>query len=468
MSDALDFRALFEAAPGNYLVLAPGTEQFTIVAVNDAYLRATMTQRDQIVGRGLFEVFPDNPDDVEASGARNLRASLERVIATRAPDTMAVQKYDIRRPAEEGGGFEERWWSPKNAPVIVDGELRYVLHRVEDVTAVVRLERAGVEMQAELMRRAQELQAVNTELRRAHDEASRLYEKTAELDRHKTEFFASVSHELRTPLTLILGPAERLLASPDLPLSARRDLEVIGANARTLLRHVNDLLEVARLDAGRVEPRRADVDVAALTRTVAGLFEALTVERRVELLVDAPGELSAALDPEQIQRVLVNLISNAFKFAGSPGRVRVALARDGERLVLEVADNGPGIPPAQRELVFERFRQLDEGATRPHEGTGLGLAIVRDLIALHGGSVAIADAPEGGALFTIALPLRAPPGVPVAPRVAAAPLRSDLRSAIDDLRVAADGELDAPARGRALVLVVEDNPDMRRSRRIRS
>ena len=109
-----DFRALFEWAPGLYLVLLP---DLTIVAVSEAYLRATMTKREQILGRGIFEVFPDNPDDPNADGAKNLRASLSRVVKTRAADTMPVQKYDIRRPESKGGGYEERHWSPVNSPV---------------------------------------------------------------------------------------------------------------------------------------------------------------------------------------------------------------------------------------------------------------------------------------------------------------------------------------------------------------
>src|SRR5687768_5063300 len=109
-----NFKVLFESAPGLYLVLAPDLK---IVAVSDAYLQATMTRRKEILGRPLFEVFPDNPDDPYASGTRNLRASLERVLRYQVPDTMAVQKYDIRKPASEGGGFEVRYWSPVNTPV---------------------------------------------------------------------------------------------------------------------------------------------------------------------------------------------------------------------------------------------------------------------------------------------------------------------------------------------------------------
>jgi PAS domain S-box-containing protein len=133
-----DFRALFEAAPTPFLVLAP--PDFRIVAANDAYLRATMTEREAILGRTPFDAFPDDPDEPEATGVRNLRASLDRVLATRRIDVMAVQRYPIRRPAETGGEFEERWWSPINTPVLgMSGEVAAIIHRVEDVTEIVRL-----------------------------------------------------------------------------------------------------------------------------------------------------------------------------------------------------------------------------------------------------------------------------------------------------------------------------------------
>lgn len=142
---AEDFRLLFESVPRMYLVL---TRELHIVAVSDAYLRATMTEREVILGRHLFEVFPANPEDPAATGVRNLQASLDRVIQQHVADTMAVQKYDIRRPASEGGGFEERFWSPVNSPVLrPDGTLAYIIHRVEDVTEVVRLTRREHELQ---------------------------------------------------------------------------------------------------------------------------------------------------------------------------------------------------------------------------------------------------------------------------------------------------------------------------------
>jgi len=162
-----DFRAIFEQGPGLYLLLSP---DLTIVAVSDAYLRATMTERAAIVGRPLFEVFPDNPDDPGATGVSNLRASLDRVLALKLPDTMAVQKYDIKRPASEGGGFEERYWSPLNTPVLgTDGSVAWIIHRVEDVTPLVRLREEGA-ARDELVR---DSQAMVDRLRRANDDLAR-------------------------------------------------------------------------------------------------------------------------------------------------------------------------------------------------------------------------------------------------------------------------------------------------------
>src|SRR6267143_3985224 len=175
-----DFQALFQSAPGLYLVLTP---DLNIVAVSDAYLRATMTKREEILGRGIFDVFPDNPDDPSATGVRNLRTSLQRVIQDKTPDTMAVQKYDIRKPESEGGGFEERFWSPVNSPVFgSDKGVVYIIHRVEDVTEFVRLKQQTLEqaelaeklrthagqMEAEVYQRASEVQEANLRLEAAN------------------------------------------------------------------------------------------------------------------------------------------------------------------------------------------------------------------------------------------------------------------------------------------------------------
>ncbi|WP_165988469.1 SpoIIE family protein phosphatase [Streptomyces sp. YIM 98790] len=177
-----DYAAIFAATPNPYLVLGP---DLVIVEVNDAYLTVTHRRREDLLGRYLFEAFPDNPDDPNATGVHNLRASLERVLATGKPHTMALQKYDI--PAGDAtDGFEERWWSPRNTPVTAaDGSVAWIIHRVEDVTAFARHHRGGRRppaavagedtaglqaLEAELSVQAHELMRLNESLRQAHDQ----------------------------------------------------------------------------------------------------------------------------------------------------------------------------------------------------------------------------------------------------------------------------------------------------------
>ena len=483
-----DFRTLFESAPGLYLVLTPDLK---VVAASDAYLRATMTEREQILGRDLFDVFPDNPDDAAATGTRNLRASLERVRETKSADVMAVQKYDIRRPESEGGGFEERYWSPVNSPVCdPDGEVAYIIHRVEDVTAFIRLKQQDREqarrtellqdraekMEAEIFARAQHLQDVNRQLRTANAELAerafertQLYDRLQRIDELKTKFFANVSHELRTPLTLILGPVEQMLARAGIPDAWTAPLQVIQRNARTLLRHVNDLLDIARFDAGRLQPHYVAVDAARLVRDAAANVEAAAAERGIVFDVATPPSLEAELDPDKIIRVVLNLLSNALKFTPPGGQVTCRLAartrRDASWIRIVVRDTGPGIPAELRDAVFERFFQVEETTTRRFQGTGLGLAIVKDFVELHGGRVSLRDARGGGAAFMIDLPRLAPHGVAVAADALAEQTGAAVAAHAPDLPpvVAAAVEPAAAATAeRPTVLVIEDNADMSR------
>ena len=179
-----NYRSIFEGVPGLYLVLDPSLK---IVAVSDAYCRATMTVRENIQGRGIFEVFPDNPDDPAATGVSNLRSSLERVLALRQPDAMAVQKYDVRSDAD-GGVFEERYWSPLNTPVLdAAGAVMWIIHRVEDVTGLVRsraeekawdmLERERVRTIAQLRERTEDLARANEALSEALGDHQRAEEE---------------------------------------------------------------------------------------------------------------------------------------------------------------------------------------------------------------------------------------------------------------------------------------------------
>ncbi|MDQ3606288.1 MAG: response regulator, partial [Gemmatimonadota bacterium] len=315
-------------------------------------------------------------------------------------------------------------------------------------------------------RRRSELEAANAEL-------NTLYARLKESDELKTQFFANVSHELRTPLALILGPAETMLRREDLPAADRRHLETVRRNAYLLLGHVTNLLDVSKLEAGQMEARYAEADLAQVVRMSAANFESFAEERRISLQVETPESLPAEVDPEMVGRILLNLLSNAFKFTPPGGRIRYQLTvtPDGTRAAIALHDSGPGIPPEQREWIFEPFRQADSGPTRRFGGTGLGLAIVREFVELHGGRVSVGDSPEGGALFLVELPLSAPTAASVR---AATKEPAEPETPEDGLAVAARLEAEVTAAPRPaeeeaaedpslpLVLVVEDNPEMNR------
>jgi signal transduction histidine kinase len=310
------------------------------------------------------------------------------------------------------------------------------------------------------------------ELAAAVESLEGMYETTKELEHLKTQFFANISHELRTPLTLILGPTERLLRAQNLSREQRRDAELVLRNARTLLRNANDLMDLSRLEAGKLEAHRGRTDLSRLLRLVAAHFDGLANERSMRYVVEAPETLLAEIDVDLIQRVMLNLIANGFKFTPVGGQIRVTLKElDDGRALIEVADSGPGVRPEHRQLIFERFQQADASTTRRFGGAGLGLAIAKDFVELHGGMVAVADAPEGGAVFSVELPIRAPEGVHVHARESFSERPSSLlpeasRLVLDELwtrQHSSDSLLPpSPAHERPLVLVVEDNPEMNR------
>jgi signal transduction histidine kinase len=317
-------------------------------------------------------------------------------------------------------------------------------------------------MEAQVGAGERELAEANARLKQANEELARLYRKARETDELKSRFFADVSQELRTPLTLILAPVARRLAGPDLPPEERRDLEIVERNARLLLTRVTDLLDLAKLETGRMRMSYSQFDLALLTRLLAAHFETLAADRRIRFGVDAPDTLPVQADFEKVRRILLNLLSNAFRSAPLGGVISVWIESAADRAAIRVQDDGPGVPPAMQQAVFEPFRRSPGGSEPVHGGAGLGLAIVSELAVLHGGSATVGEAPGGGSLFTVGLPLSAPPGTQLQPAPAAFDDESEPPGA-DALRVQEVTTAGiAAGSDRPLVLVVEDNPDMNR------
>lgn len=465
---------IFDATPAPYLVMSP---DFTIVAVNDAYLHATLTRREEIIGRHMFEVFPDNPQDPSAQGVAALTASLQRVLETRAADTMPVQKYDIRKPAEQGGGFDERYWSPVNSPVLDDGgEVAYIIHRVEDVTDFVRMKQQlaeGVQDAAVLSKRIQELETEMFQRSRERLETNKRLreanEALAALDHAKTTFFSNVNHELRTPLTLMLGPLQDLMhASGKLNDQERQDLSLAYRNAQRLLKLVNAVLEFSRIEAGRLDAAYKPTDLASFTSELAGAFRSAIERAGLQLIVKCPPLREMVfVDRGMWEQIVLNLISNAFKFT-LQGEIEVSLRATDEGAQLAVRDTGTGIPEHELPLLFERFHRVEGSRGRTAEGAGIGLALVQELVRLHAGTVRVESTEGKGTTFTVTVPFgrkHLPPDrvwddVSSSARPRNAGLYAE--EALGWLPEETRGEMAYRApQARPKILLAEDNPDMR-------
>jgi signal transduction histidine kinase/DNA-binding response OmpR family regulator len=283
------------------------------------------------------------------------------------------------------------------------------------------------------------------------------------LDEAKSRFFANVSHEFRTPLSLIIGPLEDMRdgRSGTLNDAARRKLGTILANSRRLSQLVEQLLDVARLESGTLALRAEVRDVVPQLRRMAESFASMAERQAIDFRVSVPaGGLRVRHDPDQMEKVVGNLLGNALKFTPAGGRVELHASRVGDWAVLEVTDTGPGIAPEHHGRIFDRFYQVDDSSRRSHEGAGIGLALARELVDLHGGTLALHSVPGEGSTFTVRLPLTdGPDASVVAPAIAQPDKASAFATrARDDAVDAAPPEDDGE--DVTTVLVVEDNEEL--------
>jgi signal transduction histidine kinase len=239
-------------------------------------------------------------------------------------------------------------------------------------------------------------------------EAERQARTSAETaNRAKSEFLANMSHELRTPLNAIGGYAELLISEirGSINDAQRADLTRIKQNQLHLLGLINDILNFAKLEAGRLQLRTVDVPIGDVLQQLEGLIgsQLITKKLRYEYRACERG-LTACVDPERLQQILLNLLSNAVKFTPSEGSVTVSCESEADDVIVRVIDTGIGIPEDKLESIFEPFVQLDRGRWSGSGGTGLGLAISRDLARAMGGELSVASVVDQGSMFTLRVP----------------------------------------------------------------
>jgi signal transduction histidine kinase/ActR/RegA family two-component response regulator len=318
---------------------------------------------------------------------------------------MAVQKYDIRRPAEEGGGFEVRYWSPRNSPVLDEYKrLTYIIHRVEDVTEFVRLQEREsrqealthelqertTSMETEILRRSQELQETNAQLRAAASA--------------KNEFLSRMSHELRSPLGAVMGFGQ-LLAFADLDEQHKQKVSMILKASDHLLAIVDEVLDISRVEEGSLSISAEAVALQPLIDDALDLMRPLA--ETMTVVIHQPdisgGNGYVFADNQRLKQVVINLIANGIKYNRQGGEVRVTVEAAGsDRVRISVSDSGKGIEQASLDKLFVPFERLD-AASSGIEGTGLGLAVSRSLIEAMGGTIGAASTPGVGSVFFIEL-----------------------------------------------------------------
>lgn len=309
----------------------------------------------------------------------------------------------------------------------------------------------------------------------AYEDERRRVEELGELDRAKTAFFSNVSHEFRTPLTLLLGPLEEVLDSPQTSPQLHELLLVSQRNGLRLLRLVNTLLDFSRIEAGRAEAAFEETDIGALTADLASNFRSICEKVGLNLDVHSAGSVTAFVDPQMWEKIVLNLMSNAFKFT-TEGGIRVMIEASDNELTLRVIDTGCGISAADLPKVFDRFYRTSGTKGRSFEGTGIGLAFVKELVAMHGGRIEAESTLGLGSTFIVTLPLgsdhlppekivRASPGAPRSPQVkafleeASQWLRSeDKHDLPDSFQPSRPNSLPGD---RPVILLADDNADMR-------
>ncbi|HEV8720917.1 MAG TPA: ATP-binding protein [Candidatus Binatia bacterium] len=243
-------------------------------------------------------------------------------------------------------------------------------------------------------------------------EKKRYERRLRELDKMKSDFVSNVSHELRTPLTAIKGSVDNMLDGITGPLNEKqgRYLTRIKSNADRLTRLINNILDLSRIEAGRIDLRPANFSVVPLAKEVAEVLRTVAAEKLISLEVTSSNDgVDAWADRDKVTQVLMNLIGNAVKFTPEHGKVTVAVERDGNDWVqVSVADTGPGILPEEANKIFVKFYQIDQAANQKTKGTGLGLAISKALVEMHGGKIWVESEVGRGCTFSFTLPVQQP------------------------------------------------------------
>ena len=386
-------------------VEAPGQDPRIVVSKKDvtALKRLEAQQAIDAKFQGLLEAAPDAMVIVGAGGIIQLvNGQAERLFGYRRQELIGKPVEILVPPLHRGRHPDHRsryFGDPKTRPMGAGLDLQAV-------------RKDGSEFPAEISlapMHAQDSTLVTAAIRDI-TERRVLESRIREASRLKSEFLANMSHELRTPLNAIIGFAELMHRGKVGPLSANHQ-EYLGdilTSAKHLLQLINDVLDLSKVEAGKMEFRLERVDLTQLIREVRDILRGLAANKKLQVETDIDPRLSEAfVDPARLKQILYNYLSNAIKFTPEGGRVTIRVEPNGTDLFrLDVADSGIGIAPENIGKLFVEFQQLDASAAKTYQGTGLGLALTKRLVEGHGGRVEVRSTPGEGSTFSAILPLR--------------------------------------------------------------
>ena len=364
-----------------------------------------LLEHDGTIGRRVCAIGipPGHPAGVEAAHLASDTSDIWRLAeVVRTGKAMVVSDFEQRLGPLPGGPQDEHAHTAILLPLTRPG----LDHPYGVLVAGVSPRRALDDRYRDFFELAADHIATAISNAVALEEARRRAEALSEIDRAKTAFFSNVSHEFRTPLTLMLGPAEDLLTEVHGRLTGpqRAQVDILHRNAGRLLKLVNALLDFSRIEAGRTQASYTKIDVASLTRELAGAFRSAIEHAGLRFEVDCESiDEPVYVDRDMWEKIVLNLLSNAFKFTFE-GSVRIEL-RQRDRLVeLTVRDTGVGIPEEELPRVFERFHRVEGVRSRTHEGSGIGLALTVELVRLHGGTITATSLVDEGSCFIVRIP----------------------------------------------------------------
>ncbi len=373
----IDYKLLFESIPGSFLVLDP---DFCIVAASNEYLELSQTIREEICGKNVFEVFTDNKADPDLNGIARLRESLEKVLETKSPHAMSVQRYDILR---KDGLFEERTWKPHNKPVFNSkNEVIYIIHRVEEDVAGFKIANAAMrKLNDNLEKQAKDLQESNLELER---------------------FAYIASHDLQEPLRMVTSFLNLLRKKYNDQLDATADqyihFAVDGAERMKML--IDDLLEYSQVGVNKDD--LSEIDLNQLINDVAAPFRDQLVSMGAELRI---GELPNIKGRRvQFIQLFQNLLGNSVKYhSREPLKIEIGCTKKDTDWEFFISDNGIGIDEKFHEKIFVIFQRLH--TRTEYAGTGIGLAICKKIVERHGGKIWVQSSQGKGSTFRFTIPI---------------------------------------------------------------